>query len=341
MITTDDGAVLQALAQALAQGSQPWLCMIISAVGSSPRPVGTLLAVTADSVQTGSLSGGCVEEDLVDRLLAGEFDSRAVQTVEYGVSAEDNMRWGLPCGGRLTLAVQRLDARDTPWITAAQQAIAQRLVLQRDIAIADGNSALTPQTQFNTVAINDTHISHCFGPRLRLLLIGAGAISAALTSLALATDYEVTVIDSRDWAIAQWTGPPVDLVLALPDDAIRAQSADQHTAIVTLSHDPRVDDMALLEALESDAWYVGALGSLRTSEKRRRRLTALGMSDSSLARLHAPVGLDIGSKTPMEIAIAIMAELIQYRRGALRNTSRTLSRPMERRPPSEFDRGRL
>ncbi len=314
-MTTDESAVLAALAACLANGECPWLCLMVGAVGSSPRPVGTLLAVTPSGFQTGSLSGGCVEEDLIARLIGGEFNTRAVQTIEYGVSAEDNMRWGLPCGGRLTLAIQRLDQRDLTWIYAAQQAIAKRTVLQRIVERSDGHSATTHQAEFYAPEVLAPTISHCFGPRLRLLLIGAGAISAALAALALATDYEVLVIDSRDWALAQWAGPDVELILALPDDAIRARAADKHTAIITLSHDPRVDDMALLEALETDAWYVGALGSMRTSEKRRSRLAALGIDDASLARLHAPVGLPIGSKTPMEIAIAIMAQLIQYRRG--------------------------
>ena len=145
--------------------------------------------------------------------------------------------------------------------------------------------------------------------------MGAGQLAASLSTLALAMDYEVLLGDSREWALDQWQGPSVQKVLGLPDDVVRQYGDDEQCAIITLSHDPRVDDMALMEALETSAWYVGALGSVRTTAKRLERLRKLGLSDDALNRLHAPVGLAIGSKTAMEIAIAIMAQLTQLRRG--------------------------
>jgi xanthine dehydrogenase accessory factor len=144
--------------------------------------------------------------------------------------------------------------------------------------------------------------------------VGAGQLAANLSTLALAMDYEVLLADSREWALDQWQGPEVEKILGLPDDVVREHAADEHCAVITLSHDPRVDDMALMEALDSACWYVGALGSVRTTEKRLQRLSQLGLSDDALAKLHAPVGLSIGSKTTMEIAVSIMAQLTQLRR---------------------------
>jgi len=149
---------------------------------------------------------------------------------------------------------------------------------------------------------------------MQMLLVGAGQLAQVLAQLALAMDYEVIVTDTREGVIAQWQGPDVELLHGLPDDIIASRSSDPKNVIVTLTHDPRIDDMALLEALETPAWYVGALGSIRTTRARLERLAALGITETQLQRLHAPVGLDIGSKTPWEIAVAIMAEITQLRR---------------------------
>jgi xanthine dehydrogenase accessory factor len=155
------------------------------------------------------------------------------------------------------------------------------------------------------------------------LLVGAGQLAACIASIALAMDYEVLLTDSRDWALAQWQGPDVEKLLGLPDDIVRERASDRHSAVMTLSHDPRVDDMALMEALETEAWYVGALGSPRTTEKRLQRLRKLGLQEDHLKRLHAPIGLPIGSKTPMEIAVAVMAEVTQLRRAKIREAALT------------------
>jgi xanthine dehydrogenase accessory factor len=144
--------------------------------------------------------------------------------------------------------------------------------------------------------------------------VGAGQLAHKLAELGLAMDYEVIVTDPREQLLRQWEGPAVDLVQGMPDDVIRERASDRHSVVITLTHDPRIDDMALMEALGTDAWYVGALGSQRTTEKRLARLRQLELSEAQVNRLHAPVGLDIGSKTPIEIAVAIMAQLTQLRR---------------------------
>ena len=309
-----DQSILSCLLASLNQGEKPWLVTVVATIGSSPRPVGSLVAFRADGTQVGSVSGGCVEEDLIARLLAGEFNGPQAYLTEYGVSAEDNEKWGLPCGGRLELAIQQLDGKDLVWVTEANTAMSTRQTVIRTVALASGESRIAPAEQFAPLEKNDNTLTHCFGPRHRLLLVGAGQLAANLSTLALAMDYEVLLADSREWALDQWQGPDVEKILGLPDDVVREHGADELCAVITLSHDPRVDDMALMEALDSACWYVGALGSVRTTEKRLQRLSQLGLSREALARLHAPVGLSIGSKTTMEIAVSIMAQLTQLRR---------------------------
>jgi xanthine dehydrogenase accessory factor len=311
---SSDHTILSSLLEALTQGEQPWLVTVTGTIGSSPRPVGSLVVFRTDGSQIGSVSGGCVEEDLIEQLLAGTFHGPAVHFTEYGVSAEDNEKWGLPCGGRLELAIQQLDAKDTDWVAGARQTMVERRTVLRRVDCISGESLLSATDRFTTLEKSEEYLSHCFGPRQRLLLVGAGQLAANLSTLALAMDYEVLLTDSREWALDQWQGPDIEKILGLPDDVVREHGSDELCAVITLSHDPRVDDMALMEALESAAWYVGALGSVRTTEKRLARLLKLGIEENALARLHAPVGLSIGSKTTMEIAVSVMAQLTQLRR---------------------------
>ena len=313
-MNSTDQTILSCLLASLNQGEKPWLVTVVATIGSSPRPVGSLVAFRADGSQVGSVSGGCVEEDLIARLLAREFSGPQVYLTDYGVSAEDNEKWGLPCGGRLELAIQQLDTKDLGWVKDAHHAMSTRQTLRRSVSLQSGETWISPSEHFAPLEKNDDTLTHCFGPRHRLLLVGAGQLAAHLSTLALAMDYEVMLADSREWALDQWQGPDVEKILGLPDDVVREHAADEHCAVITLSHDPRVDDMALMEALDSACWYVGALGSVRTTEKRLQRLSQLGLSSGALARLHAPVGLSIGSKTTMEIAVSIMAQLTQLRR---------------------------
>ncbi|MCL4104099.1 UNVERIFIED_CONTAM: hypothetical protein GTU68_034961 [Idotea baltica] len=207
-----------------------------------------MLVCIGSNQQVGSVSGGCVEEDLLARLEAQEFDGVRPTLLEYGVSAAENERLGLPCGGKLTLLLQQLRTDDM------------------------------------------------------------------LSELALAMDYEVMVTDTRAEVLAQWQGPDIQLLQGMPDDIVKAYAADRFSIVITLTHDPRIDDMALMEALTTDAWYVGALGSVRTTQLRIERLRQLQLNENQIAKLHAPVGMEIGSKTPIEIAVAIMAELTHLRR---------------------------
>jgi len=310
-----DKDVLQHVLSWCRSGLAPWLCIITRCTGSSPRPVGSMLACLDDGRQAGSISGGCVEEDLLERLQQGEFASSLPTLLEYGLSAEENERLGLPSRSLIQLLLQRLGQGHTEWLSQVVGAIDQRRCIVRHLSLATGESRLQNANTFELLELDERELRQCFGPRMRMLLVGAGQLARNLAELALAMDYEVLVTDPRAEVLAQWEGPDVPLLQGMPDDVLRERACDDHSVIITLTHDPRIDDMALMEALATDAWYIGALGSQRTTEKRLERLRALGLDEAQLRRLHAPVGLPIGSKTPIEIAVAIMAQLTQLRRG--------------------------
>ncbi len=292
-----------------------WLCTVVSTVGSSPRPVGTILACDTAGNAIGSLSGGCVEEDLLARLASGEFNTGRPETVEYGVSADENERLGLPCGGRLRVLVQGLNLQaDRSWLQEAVAALESRRCVLRRLAMNTGETRIEGVQRFAELTFDERELQQCFGPQMRMLLVGAGQLAQSLAELALAMDYQVLVTDPRAQALAQWQGPAVELIQGMPDDVVRQRADDPFAIIITLTHDPRIDDMALMEALLTEAWYVGALGSQKTTQKRLQRLRDLELPDAAIARLHAPVGLAIGSKTPVEIAVAIMAEITSLRR---------------------------
>jgi xanthine dehydrogenase accessory factor len=273
-----------------------------------------LVVINEDGRQVGSISGGCVEEDLIERLMQGEYSGFHPELIEYGISAEENERLGLPCGGRITLLIQRLTSIDINWLTDSIDALEERRCVMRHLDLRTGKTTLTPAEYFSALSLREEGLRQCFGPRMQMLLVGAGELARNLAELGLAMDYEVIVTDPRQQFLNHWVGPKVKLVQGMPDDVVQQYASDRHSVVITLTHDPRIDDMALMVALESDAWYVGALGSQRTTNKRLERLKQLELTESQISRLHAPVGLDIGSKTPIEIAVAIMAELTQLRR---------------------------
>ncbi len=314
-IESAEEQVLGTLRTWLRSGETAWLCTIVEIAGSSPRPLGTLMACASGGPQSGSLSGGCVEEDLIERLRSARAATTGPEVCSYGLSAEENERLGLPCGGRLSVLVEPM-REDThgAHIDALLGALAARRCVMREVRLTDGMCRAADTGGVAPLAMTDGLLRHTLGPRFRLLLIGAGQLAQSLSLLASMLDYRVVVCDPRRQAIDAWRGPEVELVCAMPDDFLRAAAVDRYTAVITLTHDPRIDDMALMEALGLDAFYVGALGSPRTSAKRRERLRQLDLADEQIARLRAPVGLPIGSKQPLEIAIAILAELIELRR---------------------------
>lgn len=314
---TQDYAVLSAALDAVNAGQACWLATVVAVHGSSPRPPGSLALFLPPSSQVGSLSGGCVEEELLASIVGGEFSPQLPHVLQYGVSAEENARLGLPCGGHLTVFLQALNAEtDRDWLMSVKSALDARQVVERRVVSEHGDTQMHSRSTFNELKFDGKELLQSFGPRQRMLLIGAGQLAASVAELALGLDYDVLVCDPREDARADWRGPTVPLLSMMPDDAVREHADDRQSIVITLTHDPRIDDMALMEALESKAWYVGALGSVRTTEQRKERLRTLGLTQASIDRLHAPVGLDIGSKTPPEIAVSIVAQLVRLRRRA-------------------------
>ncbi len=292
-----------------------WICTIVETFGSSPRPVGSLLACNEEGEIVGSLSGGCVEDDLIDRVRLGDLDTHKPRIEEYGLSAEENERLGLPCGGRLSVLVERVDkgVKSLDSISKVLEALDARRCIKRIVNLEDGSYELEDSDRFVQLQLNGKTMEQCFGPRFLMLLVGAGQLSVSMAQIATMLDYRVVVVDPRPQMVEHWPLADVECIQAMPDDAVRERAGDPYSIIITLTHDPRIDDMALMEALTTEAFYVGALGSDRTTAARLPRLKDLDLTDQQIARLHAPVGLKLGSKTPPEIAIAILAELTQIR----------------------------
>ncbi|MGD9299317.1 MAG: XdhC family protein [Thiohalocapsa sp.] len=295
-----------------------WLFTVVATWGASPRPVGSLLLLDADGRETGSVSGGCVEADLLQRVRAGEFDTGPLpRLVSYGIDANEAMRFGIPCGGRLELLVERIDDAD-PWRLLEERVIA-RASLRRRVCLETGEVSLHPAATAGSGTENfrfDGRIAErTFGPCLRLVIIGAVHITRHLVPMARALGYRVIVCDPRRERLAELEGLGAELDPRMPDDCVRDLADDPRSAVVALTHDPKLDEMALMEALAGSAFYVGALGSRRTQQGRRQRLQALGVSPAQTARLRGPVGLPLGGRLPAEIAVSIAAELVAERHG--------------------------
>jgi len=279
--------------------------------GSSPRPAGSLLAIRDDGLHTGSVSGGCVEGDLiqayVNKTLANQFPT----FVSYGVDRQDAIRFGLPCGGRLELIIEQLEI-SAP-LNIVLEKLAKGLLVARRVCLNTGEVSLHSKSKYSDFLYNEDELVKVFGPQWHMLLIGAGQLTRYVAEIALMLDYKVTVCDPRDEYQTTWQVEGTELTHAMPDDAINIIKNPQRGILITLAHDPKLDDMALMQALTQDLFFVGALGSVRSSEQRRERLLQLGITENQLNKLHAPVGLDIGSHTPPEIAVSIMAQLTAMR----------------------------
>ena len=288
-----------------------WLLTVAQTFGASPRPPGSLAAIRDDGILVGSVSGGCIEDDLVAR--REEYSGRRPQFAAYGVSAEEARRFGLPCGGELEVIVE-------PEVTAADfesllASIAAGRIVARHVDLASGDWSFTTARPTDECARSAERFTSVHGPRWRMLVIGASEIAHYLAEVASTVDFQVFVCDPREEYRSAWRAHGAKWIDGMPDDAVLAFKPDGHSVILTVSHDPKLDDMALLEALKSDAFYVGAVGSARTSAERRKRLAEFDLSSHEIARLRGPVGLSIGSRTPPEIALAILGDLVASRNG--------------------------
>lgn len=271
------------------------------------------MVIRDDGMHDGSVSGGCVEEDLFARYRNGELAERYPTLVDYGINRQEATRFGLPCGGRLELLIEQLDS--AAQLEALLKSLSAGKLTKRRVCLNTGEASLHPALAADDFAYTDDYVQKVFGPAWHMLLIGAGHLSRYVAQIASMLDYRITVCDPREEYQHNWEMDGVAFTRAMPDDAVKSLADHPRGVVITLTHDPKLDDMALMEALESNAFYVGALGSQRSSEKRCERLLELGISQENLSRLHAPVGLRIGSHTPPEIAVAIMAEITAARHG--------------------------
>ena len=308
-----DLEVLKTAAGWIAAGHRCELVTVIKTWGSSPRPIGATLAICDDGSVVGSVSGGCIEDDLIEHVRQHGISRSVPEIVSYGISADEAHRFGLPCGGTIELAIEPLSAASA--IAELLERLERHELLERRLELATGAVTLQPAAPGAVQHIAGGVLSTVHGPRWRLFIIGAGQLSRFLAQIASAMDYYVTVCDPREEYRAGWQLPGVQLVHVMPDDLVIDAKLDHRSAVVALTHDPKLDDLALMEALKSDAFYVGAIGSRVNNAKRRERLKEFDLNDEQLARLHGPIGLYIGSKTPAEIAISIMAQLTAVKNG--------------------------
>jgi xanthine dehydrogenase accessory factor len=289
------------------------LVTVVKTWGSSPRPEGAMLAVREDGLVVGSVSGGCIEDDIVDRTRREGQKAIRCEVVTYGVTADEARRFGLPCGGTIQLVLEPL-TRESGMRALLREVEAGHLVTRR-LELSSGFSTLHPAEATDGLKFDGKVLTTIHGPRYRMLVIGASQLSKYLAQIAVGLDYQVTICDPRDEYTETWDVPGVRLVRTMPDDTVTAMQLDERCAVVALTHDPKLDDLALMEALKSPAFYVGALGSRANNAKRRERLREFDLTDDEIARLHGPIGLYIGSRTPPEIAVSILAEVTAIKNG--------------------------
>jgi len=328
-----DVMVLRSLRDWRKSGYRALLATVVRTWGSSPRPVGSIMALCDSGSVVGSVSGGCIEDDLIDRFTKAYANAARVgssdtstsrgtasadlsqipsgppQHVKYGITADEAHRFGLPCGGTLELLLEFDPA------TAQLEELVQRLekgeLVQRITVLATGESHLQASTSPQDLQIDAEKLVNTFGPEYRMLLIGAGQMTEYLATMAIFNGFAVTVCDPREEYRGAWSVAGVALSSEMPDDVVRSFVPDRRSCVIALTHDPKLDDLALLEALESDAFYIGAIGSRRNNTARHQRMKEhFEQTDESLARLRGPIGIYIGSKTPAEIAVSIMAEVL-------------------------------
>lgn len=317
---TVDVRVLREARSWHAEGCRLLLATVVKTWGSSPRPAGSMMALREDGRCVGSVSGGCIEDDLIHRYTSaygnGAIAQGAPELVRYGVTADEAHRFGLPCGGTLELLLEFQP--DFGMLDTLVRQLESGQLVRRIVDIATGTVTLKLSSTPEAVHFDGATLSCSLGPQYRMLLIGAGVMAEYLATMALFNDFAVTVCDPRVEHVDSWSVPGVRITREMPDDAVLALAPDSRTCIVALSHDPKLDDLALLEALHSPAFYVGAIGSRRnTSARRQRFIEHFGETTASLERLHAPVGIYIGSRTPAEIAVSIMAEVLAAKNGVV------------------------
>ncbi len=296
------------------QGHRVVMAAVVRTWGSAPRPPGSLMVIRDDGQVVGSVSGGCIEDDLIRRVAAGELALRQPATTTYGQTAEEVRRFGLPCGGSVQVVLEPLSAQSQ--LRELLVFIEQHQRVERRLDMATGIVRMIAATKGDKLQFDGQSLTTVHGPRLRLLIIGGGQLSRYLANMAVMLDYQVTVCEPRVQYHEGWDDMAgVTLSTQMPDDLVLAMRLDHNSAVVAVTHDPKLDDLALMEALRTPAFYVGALGSLHNNAQRRKRLLDFGVSEAQARQLHGPVGLNMGALTAPEIALSIVAEMTALRRG--------------------------
>lgn len=291
----------------LESGFDIMLVTVISTFGSAPRPVGSMALVREDGQLFGSVSGGCVEKRLAERF----SPERAPIVTPMRIDDDEARAFGLTCGGRLELLFER--PVDEAALYAVREALASRARVVREVDLESGAVRVVEATSDTETRIEDGRLRQVFGPSWRLVLIGAGQLSRYVASFAVATDFDVRVVEPRAAFRAGWPFPEIEIDDNFPDEAVARWGMDPRSGVLALTHDPALDDTALEQALAGDAFYIGALGSMRSHAHRLRRLGFLGVEKPALTRIRAPVGVPIGSRTAAEIALSIVSEAVRER----------------------------
>ena len=338
-----DVMVLRTLRDWRQQGKRALLATVVRTWGSSPRPVGSIMALCEDGAVVGSVSGGCIEDDLIYRFtqayaqveaqadaaglnptdpipnnitnhIPNHIPSGAPSFVKYGITADEAHRFGLPCGGTLELLLEY--DPDSASLAELVRLLEGGQLMQRSVRLTDGAITLIPAAAPAELEASASELTNTFGPEYRMLLIGAGQLTEYLATMALFSGFAVTVCDPREEYRGAWSVPAATVVSDMPDDVVLAFKPDRRSCVVALTHDPKLDDLALLEALKTDAFYVGAIGSRRNNDVRQQRMIEhFDQTPDTLARLRGPIGIYIGSKTPPEIAVSVMAEILAVKNG--------------------------
>lgn len=316
-----DVLVLRKIGAWRREGKKALLATVIRTWGSSPRPLGSIMALCEDGAVVGSVSGGCIEDDLIYRYTGGNdrdalTNGASPSLVRYGVTAEEAYRFGLPCGGTLEILLEfNPDPQALDTLVAA---LDQGQLMERTVDLHTGHVQQQPLASPQPLRIDEQRMRSTFGPEFRMLLIGAGQLTEYVATMALFSGFAVTVCDPRIEYRDGWSVQGVTILEEMPDDVVTQFRPDSRTCVIALTHDPKLDDLALLEALQSNAFYVGAIGSRRNNQARRDRLQEhFGVTPAQLARLRGPIGIYIGSKSPAEIAVSVMAEVIAVKNGLL------------------------
>jgi xanthine dehydrogenase accessory factor len=320
-----DNLDLDVLKTALAwteSGRRATLGTVVRTWGSAPRPIGAMMAIRDDGQVIGSVSGGCIEDDLIAQVKDGKLAARLPESVRYGIAADQARQFGLPCGGTVEMVLEPLTPQSD--IRGLLADLEGHKIIRRSLTVSTGISQRREANGADVLEFDGATLVTIHGPKYRLLIIGAGQLSKYLATMAIPLDYQVTVCDPRDEYQEQWHDlPQVTMTKAMPDDTVLAMNLDRNSAVVALTHDPKLDDLALMEALKGSAFYVGALGSKSNNDKRRARLLEFDVNEVEIKRLRGPVGLDIGAKTPSEIAISILAEMTATKRGVTMTRSKS------------------